>query len=138
MTDWVDGEHVYRYDLASGRYAGKLRLRPVPSRQQGIAFSRGQLFVTADDGDADLDEPDSLWRFAANPQDASSFVGLEKTFVELRRAGEIEGVTFDDERGEMAVLSNRGARIIQGMPIGLYPGYDREIREVYVYKVVRK
>jgi len=138
MTDWVDGEHVYRYDLTSGRYAGKLRLRPVPSRQQGIAFSRGHLFVTADDGDADLGEPDSLWRLAARPEDASSFVKLEKIFVELRRAGEIEGVTFDDARGEMAVLSNRGARIVQGMPVGLYPGYEREIHEVYVYKVAHK
>jgi hypothetical protein len=135
MTDWVDGEHVYRYHLESGRYAGKLQLRPVPSRQQGIACWRGHLFVTADDGDADVEQADSLWRVDATTHDASAFVELEKVFGEFRRAGEIEGITFDDERGEMAVLSNRGARIVQGMPTDFYPGYDREIHEVYVYSI---
>ena len=62
-------------------------------------------------------------------------MSLEKTFDEFRRAGEIEGVTFDDEAGEMAVLSNRGSRIVLGMPKDFYPGYDREIHEVYVFAV---
>ncbi len=37
MTDWVNGTYIYRYDIASGTYAGKLHLRPVPQWQQGIA-----------------------------------------------------------------------------------------------------
>jgi len=28
---------------------------------------------------------------------------------------------------------NRGKRIVQGMPKGLYPGYTEEIHEVYVF-----
>ena len=52
-----------------------------------------------------------------------------------RRAGEIEGIAFDTEAGEMIVLANRGKRIILGMPKGLYPGYDREIHELYVYSM---
>jgi hypothetical protein len=49
--------------------------------------------------------------------------------------GEIEGITFDETAGEMIVLANRGKRIVLGMPKGLYPGYDREIHELYVYKI---
>jgi hypothetical protein len=32
-------------------------------------------------------------------------------------------------------LSNRGKRIVLGMPKGLYPGYEKEIHEVYVYRI---
>jgi hypothetical protein len=42
-------------------------------------------------------------------------------------------VTFDVAAGELVVLSNRGARIVLGMPSGFYPGYDREIHEIYVF-----
>ena len=49
--------------------------------------------------------------------------------------GEIEGITFDETAGEMIVQSNRGKRIVLGMPKGLYPGYDREIHELYVNKI---
>ncbi len=40
MTDWVRGTHVYRYDLETGAYAGKLHLRPVPEGQQGDRGAR--------------------------------------------------------------------------------------------------
>jgi hypothetical protein len=29
----------------------------------------------------------------------------------------------------------RGKRIVLGMPKGFYPGYDREISEVYVFRM---
>jgi hypothetical protein len=134
MTDWVNGRHVYRYDLVSGEYRGKLQLRPVPHGQQGIAYREGFLFITADDGDADLDEADSLWRARAEPTSPSAFVTLELELSALRRAGEIEGVAWDEATEELLVLSNRGARIVLGMPSGFYPGYDREIHEVYVFR----
>ena len=53
MTDWVNGSYVYRYDIASDSYSGKLHLRPVPQWQQGIAVLDGTLYITADDGDAE-------------------------------------------------------------------------------------
>ena len=53
-----------------------------------------------------------------------------ETFTEFLRAGEIEGLDFDAASGELVVLSNRGKRIVLGMPKGLYPGYDREIHEI--------
>jgi hypothetical protein len=135
MTDWVNGTYVYRYDMATNAYMGKLHLRPVPEWQQGIAAFGGSLYITADDGDAELGEVDNLWRVSAPTAASDAYVTHEKAFTELRRAGEIEGIDFDREAGEMLVLSNRGKRIVLGMPTGLYPGYDREIHEVYVYRV---
>jgi hypothetical protein len=135
ITDWIDGSHVYRYRLADGSYAGKARLVPPPRHPQGIAVLGGRLYITADDGDADLDEPDNLWSAAADPVAAELEVRHEMSFGALRRAGEIEGLDFDAATGEMLVLSNRGARIVKGMPRGFYPGYEREIREIYVFEL---
>ena len=135
MTDWVNGTYVYRYDIATGSYIGKLHLRPVPQWQQGIAALAGSLYITADDGDAELEEIDNLWRVSAPTSTSQAYVNHEKAFTEFRRAGEIEGIDFDREAGEMLVLSNRGKRIVLGMPKGLYPGYDREVHEVYVYRI---
>jgi len=135
MTDWVDGRYLYRYDVATETYAGKLHLRPVPQWQQGIAAFGGSLYITADDGDAEDDEVDNLWKVQAEPTATAAYVTHEKAFVEFRRVGEIEGVDFDPEAGEMVVLANRGKRIVLGMPTGLYPGYDREVHEVYVYRI---
>jgi len=135
MTDWVDGTYVYRYDLATETYAGKLHLRPVPQWQQGIAAFEGSLYITADDGDAESDEADNLWRVPAETGATAANVTHEKEFTEFRRAGEIEGIDFDRAAGEMLVLANRGKRIVLGMPKGLYPGYEREIHEVYVYRI---
>jgi hypothetical protein len=124
--------------MTTGTYAGKLHLRPVPQWQQGIAAFDGSLYITADDGDAEDDEVDNLWRVAAAPSATAAYVTHEKAFTEFRRVGEIEGIDFDPEAGEMVVLANRGERIVLGMPTGLYPGYEREIHEVYVYRVVRR
>lgn len=135
MTDWVNGSYVYRYDLASGAYRGKLHLRPVPQWQQGIAAYNGSLFISADDGDAEHGEVDNLWKVHAEAQTTAAYVSHELAFDSFRDVGEVEGIAFDSSAGEMLVLANRGKRIILGMPKGLYPGYDREIHEVYVYKI---
>jgi hypothetical protein len=34
----------------------------------------------------------------------------------------------------MLVLANRGKRVVLSMPKGLYPGYEREVSEVYVFR----
>ena len=135
MTDWVNGRYLYRYDLITGDYAGRLHLRAPPQWQQGIAVKGDHLYLTADDGDAEDHEADNLWRLVANVQDTAAYVTHEHAFSEFRRAGEIEGIAFDENAGEMIVLANRGKRIILGMPKGLYPGYDREIHELYVYSI---
>jgi len=61
-------------------------------------------------------------------------VQREKVFSEVKRVGEIEGLTFDKKNNALIVLFNRGKRIVLGMPKGLYSGYSREIHEIYIYK----
>ena len=62
-------------------------------------------------------------------------VTLEKTFDDVIKQGEIEGLSFDGKTNRLLVLYNRGARIIQGMPSGFYDGYDREISEVFFFDI---
>ena len=135
MTDWVNGRYLYRYDLETGAYSGKLHLRSPPQWQQGIAALGDYLYMTADDGDAEDGEVDNIWRVSAVSQGSAAYITHEHALHELRQVGEIEGITFDQAAGEMIVLANRGKRIILGMPKGLYPGYDREIHELYIYQV---
>ena len=138
MTDWVDGSHIYQYDLRSGTYIGKLHLQPTPENQQGIFYWDENLYITADDGDAEFDEHDHMYCVKIDPSETATRVTLEKTFNGVKRTGEIEGLTMDFTTDELLVLFNRGARIILGMPKGFYPGYDREIHEVYVYDMSKK
>lgn len=135
LTDWVNGRYLYRYDLETGSYSGKLHLRAPPQWQQGIAVRGDHLYLTADDGDAEDNETDNLWRLEASIGESAAYVTHEHAFHEFHRPGEIEGITFDESASEMIVLANRGKRIVLGMPKGLYPGYEREIHELYVFSV---
>lgn len=129
MADWVDGRYVYGYDLSTGRCA-QVHLRPVPQWQQGIFMAGGRADVSADDGDADLGEPDNL---IADLRDGKSCRhGAAVPFDGRFPAGGRDrgGRSATDD---LLVLANRGARIVLGMP-RFYPGYDREIHEIYVYE----
>jgi hypothetical protein len=137
LCSWVgeeSGRYLYEYSLETGAYLRKIHLQPVPQWVQGVFYWKGALYLTADDGTADLDEPDHLYRVNVTDKSYASVV-LEKTFTEVKKQGEIEGVTIDPATNEMLVLFNRGARIVLGMGKGLYPGYTREISEVYRYKM---
>ncbi len=136
MTSWIDdvsSSCLYMYDLDTCDYLGKLRMTPEPEWLQGVACYDGNLYVTSDDGNADDNAPDHMYRIDPGTGD----VFLEKTFDDVIRQGEIEGLTFDAEHGKFLLLYNRGARIIAGMPSGFYEGYDQEIHEVFVYKIIR-
>ncbi len=138
MTSWIDDDSssfLYMYDLNTGDYKGKLRMSPVPRWLQGIAYYDGKLYVSCDDGDADKDEPDHMYRIDVSGDGKTGKVVLEKTFDDVTRQGEIEGLSFDGQRGKFLLLYNRGARIIAGMPSGFYDGYDEEIHEVFVYSM---
>ena len=137
MCSWVgeeSGRYLYEYSLDTGKFLRKVHLQPVPQWVQGVFYWKGNLYLTADDGTADLDEPDHLYRVNITDKSYASVV-LEKTFTEVKKQGEIEGLTVDPKTGELLVHFNRGARIVLGMGKGLYPGYDREISEVYRYKM---
>ena len=136
MCSWVgeeSGRYLYKYDLETGVYLGKVHLQMPPQWLQGIAYHDGYLYLTADDGTADDDEPDHLYRTKVIDNRTFCTVTLERTFDDVTRQGEMEGLTFDQENDQLLILYNRGARIILGMPKGFYDGYDREISEVFTY-----
>ena len=135
MCSWIDdvsSEYLYMYDLDTGDYKGKLKMEPAPKWIQGVAYYDGNLYVTCDDGDAEENAPDHMCRIAVTEDGKSGHVTQEKTFDDVIRQGEIEGLSFDRERGQFLLLYNRGARIIAGMPRGFYEGYTEEIHEVFV------
>ena len=108
---------------------------PAPQLIQGVACHDGNLYVTSDDGDADEDSPDHVYKCMVDlTQDVFS-VATEKTLDDVIRQGEIEGISFDKEKNQMLISYNRGAIIVKGMPKGFYDGYDSEIHEVFVYDI---
>ena len=138
MTSWIDdksSEYLYMYDLDTGNYLGKMKMEPAPKWIQGIACFEGNLYVTCDDGDADQNTPDHMYRIDISEDRETGTVIPEKAFDDVTRQGEIEGLTFDKVRRQFLLLYNRGARIISGMPSGFYEGYSEEIHEVFVYDI---
>lgn len=87
------------------------------------------MLVSCDDGDAEKGEPDNLYKVDLETGEVTLF----RTMDDFILTGEIEGLTMNPKNGNLIVMSNRGARIILGMPKGFYPGYDREIHNIYIY-----
>ena len=136
MCSWIEDEsssYLYRYDLGSGEYQGKVRMNEPPQWIQGIAYNDGWIYITADDGSADDNEPDHVYKCFVDPDLDEFTVFPEKTLDDVTRQGEIEGITFDKDRKQMLISYNRGAIIIKGMPTGFYEGYDKEIHEIFIY-----
>lgn len=136
MCSWVgeeSGRYLYEYDL-DGNYLRKVHLQPVPQWVQGMFYYDGALFLTADDGTADDNEPDHLYRVDIASGSCAPVI-LEKTFTETIKQGEIEGLCVDPSTGDLLVHQNRGARIVLGMGKGMYPGYKEEIHEIYRFKM---
>lgn len=138
MADWVNGTYIYRYDLTTGKYDGKVHLRPAPQYQQGIFYVDGKMLISADDGDADFHETDNIYiADVSNPGATAAYVTLFKEMKEFKRAGEIEGLAIDPTNDDLVVLMNRGSRIVLGMVKGFYPGYTEELHELYIYERVK-
>lgn len=138
MADWVNGAYIYRYDLTTGKYHGKVHLRPVPQYQQGLFCVDGKILISADDGDADFHETDNI--YIADVSDlgkTAAYVSLFKEMKEFKRAGEIEGLAIDPTNDDLLVLMNRGSRIVLGMVKGFYDGYSEELHELYIYERVK-
>ena len=144
MCSWIGGDsgiYLYAYDLETGEYKGKFEMDNPPRLIQGIAYHNGYIYISCDDGDADLGAPDHMYRTKIgwweffNMKDGIGACEVQriKAFDDVIKQGEIEGLTFDAQTGDLLVLYNRGAIIVDGIKTGLYEGYDREISEVFVY-----
>lgn len=129
MADWVQGSELYCYDLKTGNYLRNLTLSPAPRLQQGIYCVEGQMLISCDDGDAEKGEPDNIYKADLKTGEVTLYRSMDDFIL----TGEIEGLTMNQKNGDLIVMSNRGARIILGMPKGFYPGYDREIHDIYIY-----
>ncbi len=140
LCSWADddsGKYLYAYDLNDGTYIKKVQLLSPPRWIQGIAYHDGYIFITSDDGDAELGEPDHIYRCKVDPDAASFPVVLERTMDDVVLPGEIEGISFDTKKNQMLVNYNRGKRIVKGMDTEYYEGYDKEIHEIYIYDMAR-
>ena len=140
MCSWVGGDsgnHLYQYDLATGKYLRKVQISPAPKWQQGIFCYQGEIYISADDGDAEKSEWDNLYRVKITEKNKASVVH-ERKFDDVKFPGEAEGLAVDFASNEFLIHFNRGKRIVLGMPKGFYPGYTREIHEIYVYGLVKK
>ena len=138
MCSWAEdesGSYLYRYDLENGEYLGKVYMKEPPQLIQGIAYDGGWIYITADDGDADKDEPDHVYKCKVDLTGNEYDVITEKTLDDVTRQGEIEGISFDKDKKQMLISYNRGAIIVKGMPKGFYDGYDKEIHEIFVYNM---
>lgn len=138
LSSWVgeeSGRYLYEYDLTTGKYKRKVHLQPVPQWVQGVLAYNGELYLTADDGTADEKEYDHLYRVIISDKDNTARVILERTFNDIKDVGEIEGLTVDTNTHQLIVHANRGKKIVLGMPKGYYPGYSKEISELFFYKM---
>ena len=141
MCSWVgeeSGRYLYEYDLKTGKYLRKVHLQCPPQWVQGIAYYNGSFYLTADDGTADEIEPDHVYRVDIQPGASNATVVLERTLDDVTFQGEIEGITFNKAKKQMLVHYNRASRIVLGMVKGFYPGYDKEISEVFCYDINKK
>ena len=74
-----------------------------------------------------------MYRIKVDRDAFSGIVINEKSFIEVIKQGEIEGLSFDKKNNQFLLLYNRGARIVLGMSVWFYDGYESEIHEVFVF-----
>ena len=127
------GRYLYRYDLFTKEYQGKVQLQASPQEIQGIAYYDGWIYISSDDGFADYNQPDHIYRCQADSEKTAFRVYEEQVLDDVIHYGELEGITFDKRNKQLLVLYNRGRRINQGIGSGYYDGYIREIHELYRY-----
>ena len=91
MTDWVNGRYIYRYDMATDNYSGKLHLRPVPQWQQGIAAFGARSTSPPTTAMQRIGEVEISGSAASRPAAPDAYVTHEKAFTEFRAGGRDRG-----------------------------------------------
>ena len=131
------GRYLYRYSLETGAYIGKIHMQAAPQSLRGLAYYNGYLYMTADDGTADMGEPDHIYRWRVDSDSTDATVTLERTLDDVTAVGEVGGLSFDKKAKKLLVLSNYGAQIADGEITGLYEGFEQEAHEVHTFSMVR-
>lgn len=130
LASWLDdksSQYIYRYSR-QGQYLGKYHLQNMPPHIQGLSFYQDELYLTADDGDANRNASDHVYK--TKLKDGAKLTQV-LTLNNVRDQGEVEGITFKDQK--MYVLYVRGTRVVDGRRIGLKKGYQRPVYEIYSY-----
>lgn len=133
--EWGEGEsanYLYKYDLSTGAFLGSIYMENAPSQIQGIAYYDGSYYISADDGDADNDQEDHIYKLTFST-DGTASLHAEKGIAEVAKQGEIEGLSFDESRKQLLVLYNYGQRIVNGVKYDFYDGYGEEQHKIYLY-----
>lgn len=133
--EWGNEEsakYLYEYDLSTGSFLGRIYMENAPSQIQGIAYYNGSYYISADDGDADNDQEDHIYKLTLSA-DGRASLQAEKGIAEVSRQGEIEGLAFDENRNQLLVLYNYGQRIVNGVKYDFYDGYGEEQHKIYLY-----
>ena len=119
--------------LSTGKYKRKVHLQPVPQWIQGVyastVISTLHLMMVRQM----KKNPIIFYRVEISDKNNEARVVLEKTLNDIRDVGEVEGLNMNPKTKQLLVHANRGKQIVLGMPKGFYPGYDREISEIYFY-----
>ena len=129
LAQWGDTPssfYLYHYTI-SGQYLGK---RKIPHLKwiQGITIDQDDMYLSCDDGDANKEQPDHIYRLSDQGQ-----VKTIRSLDDVYDQGEVEGLSIAHHK--LYVLYNRGAKVVDGKVLGLEKGYDHQIHEVYAYKL---
>ena len=125
-------KYLYKYDLSTGAFLESIYMENAPSQIQGVAYYDGSYYISADDGDADSDQEDHIYKLFLS-EDGTAALHAEKGIAEVTKQGEIEGLSFDESRKQLLVLYNYGQRIVNGVKYDFYDGYGEEEHKIYLY-----
>ena len=79
------GRYLYRYSLENGEYIGRIHLQAPPQWMRGIAYYKGYLYMAADDGTADLGEPDHIYRWRVDTDSTDACVSGDCLLTKQRK-----------------------------------------------------
>lgn len=131
LTEWgkdASSRYFYHYNL-QGKYLGRVKMIQPVFWIQGIAFYNHKLYVAADDGDAQKNQPDHI--YSTSLRFKTCTLKKVRTLSDVKDQGEVEGLSVT--KSSIYVLYNRGAKVVNGQVMGLEKGYKKQLHEVYIY-----
>ena len=124
------GRYLYRFSLDDLDYLGRVGITNAPGRLQGIAWHRGMLYLSADDG-ADGGGYDSIYSALITASGDGLTLAQEKLMNDIPHLGELEGLAIDEKDGRLLVLCNSiEPRELSGNKT------EKERHEVSIYSIL--
>ena len=121
------GFFLYRFSADDGSFLGKTPLKDPPRNIQSITFHDGALYLAANDGDAEKNEPDHLYR--TDPLKGDTFI-CEKAFDDIPEQGELGGAAFDEKHRKLLIIVEREGEF---KDTGDYYPEQEHFSDIYIY-----